>query len=674
MVKHTLDKFSLILEGGERVPCAPPFSLASFSESVRERVSSEGVVFEAELFFTKEDLASRYVFLRLTDLQVPSTVSVNGNTLGGSDGLRRDLTLDIKGALAQGANTLSLAFEATDAAGIYGKAEIIRTDSAVIDRVSLCTVRDGAKMHVSVKISTLGQEGVRAVATLVSGAGHIYYAGIIKSKGRITVNDPLYWWPRGIGMQNLYKLTVNLYGEQEIEDTYEMRVGLRTLVTSKSADGSLLDANGTPFLPMGALYRHSTAAAPEVRNRKMEALIASAARANFNTLVIPDGTPSLPDRFYELCDSHGIVVIHEITKLGDAERAIIARSSNHPSIGLLDLIGLGDGIEEIAEEIRSINPELDFSILEARPEYLEIPALPTERTLLERFPEGVNLFSEEMEHAVGGSTLPFVVQASKDFLYAGSTAGLAYASGLSAGREITRWLSEARINRTRRAIFSFIGTDGFADGSSLDSMARWKSLHYLVARAFSQTLVYATAVGGAVSFFVSNERRLDFTGEIEYRILDNENRKIYGITEPIRVPESASTRLFVRDLSSYVLGYEKERYLEYLIREGTSVVSRGVLLFTEPKNFGFLDPKIKAEIVGDDRRFSVTLTAEAFASGVELSFSNTDALFSDNCLELTSGAPVKISFSVLGRSTSARLLGETLKIKSVYNIGKETHE
>ena len=671
MVKHTLKDFTLILDSGERVGCTPPFSLASFDERVRERVPSDGVVFETEMVFTESDLSSKHVFLRLGDIPTASTVSVNGITIGGSDGIRRDLTLDIKGALALGKNTLSLAFATVPEAGIYGKAEIIRTNCAVIDRISLCTVRDGDKVHISIKASTLGTEGVRAVATLVSGAGHIYYAGLTKGKGRITVTDPLYWWPRGIGVQNLYKLTVNLYGESEIEDTAEMRVGLRTLVTSKSADGSLLEANGTQFLPMGALYKHSSAASPEVRDRKMDALITSAARANFNTLVVPHGTPSLPDRFYELCDSHGIVIIHELTELSDTARELIARSSQHPSIGLIDLIGIGDGIEDVTEEIRSINPELDFSILDERPEYPEIPSLPTERTLSERFPLGTNLFSEEMETAIGGSALPYVQQAAKSFLYAGDTVELARASELSAGRDVAKWLAEARINRTRRAVFSFIGTDGFADGSSLDPMARWKSLHYLAARTFAQTFVYATAVGGAVSFFLSNERRLDFSGEIEYRILNNKNEKIYGVTEPIRVAESTATRLFVRDLSSYVVGFERERYLEYFIREGNSVVSRGVLLFTEPKKFRFLDPNIKAEIVGDDRRFSITLTAESFASGVEISFADTDALFSDNCLDLTQSTPVKISFTILGRSTSARLLGETLKIRSIYNIGKE---
>jgi hypothetical protein len=50
---------------------------------------------------------------------------------------------------------------------------------------------------------------VRAVATLVSPTGKIYYSGLADGSGAISIPDPLLWWPSGMGVPNLYDLAVN---------------------------------------------------------------------------------------------------------------------------------------------------------------------------------------------------------------------------------------------------------------------------------------------------------------------------------------------------------------------------------------------------------------------------------------------------------------------------------
>ena len=673
MVKYILDSFTLSIGGDERIPCSVPCTLASVLAGLEAHEPPKEAVFSTEINMSEAQLASKYVFLRVSDVAGAATVLVNGAVMGGSDGIRRSFALDIRGALKAGRNVISLSFAPNGSAGIYGTAEVIRTSSAVIDRITVSQKQEGGKITLGVKAKLLGSaENVRAVATLVSGAGQIYYGGLTKGKGSIIVNNPLYWWPRGLGMQSLYKLTVNLYGESEIEDTAEMRIGLCSLFTEKNADGSLLLANGVSFLPMGALYKHSDSPLPHEGKEKYGAAVASAARAGFNTLVIPLGTPTLPEGFYDMCDSHGIVAIHEISEIDGQTEELLFRSANHPSIGIFDLIGVGDRIETLTEGMLKINPQIDFAIFESRPCYPEAVSMPTDRTLLSRF-GGVqkNLFCEEMDELCGGEILDMVSLASKDFLYAGDSLEFSYISRLSSSRRVCEALAKARITRQARAVFSHIGTDGFVSSSSIDCLSRWKGLHYLASRLFSQTFVYAEAENYSVGFFVSNEKRFDFSGEIEYKIRDNRNRVIHSQTEKCTVPQCSSKRLFVRELSEYIEGFEDERYLEYVLREGTSVVSHGTLLFTSPKKFKFRNPKIRAEIAGDERRFSVTLSAEAFAFGVELSFSDTDAVFSDNIIDVTSDAPIKISFTTLGAPTTAKYLLETLKIKSIYDIGKE---
>lgn len=670
MVKKEIKEFKLLLGSTESVLCRIPFSVHSalMGKNLPEPLSE--VCFAASIFADAHELSSKYIFLKITEPSNPFTVSVNGRPAGEYDGIRGEFSCDIAPYLSAGENIIQLSFTPSPSAGIFGKAELIRTDSAIIDRISLIQKHEGGTAALAIKLEMLGAcENVRAVATLVSGAGQIYYGGLTKGRGTITVRDPLYWWPRGLGIQNLYKLTVNLYGDSEVEDTKELRVGLRAIVTANNADGSPLEANGAQFVPMGAVYVHDENPDPTVRQRKCEAVVTSAARASFNTLVVPRGTPTLPECFYELCDAHGIVVIHEISEIDIQTREMLLRSTVHPSVGLLDIIGATDRIAEISEQIRKINPELEFALFERAPEYPSVPTLPCDKTAKMFIPHVEdNPFSETVESVTGDKLIAILNEAAKTHLYARDLSTLSYVSRLVAAEEIREQLAEARILRNRRAVFSYIGGDGYISPSSLDSQARWKALQYYAARFFTQTLLYAKADGAQVSFYISNERRMDFSGEVEYRILDRKNRLIYKATESCRVPESSSSKIFLRDLSEYVVGHEREYYLEYLLREGSSIISRATLLFVPPKRFAFLDPGIKAEIVGDDRRFSITLTAESFAKDVEIDFTDTDALFLDSCLDLTSSAPVKIAFTVLGKSVSARYLTETLKIKSIYDI------
>lgn len=666
MTKNKLEQFNIILDGEASGTAALPCSAAALISSVP---TPHKVALSTSVELSDSDLKAKHAFLRLEGLTSPLTLYVNGCSVGEHDGVRTTFTASVAPHLVSGTNTFEIEFLSCEAENAVDSLELIRTDGAIIDRVSVTEAHEDGKVTLAIKTSLLGSaENLRSVATLVSGAGQIYYCGLTGGRGSITVKDPLYWWPRGLGIQNLYKLTVNMYGETEIEDTYEMRVGLTEISTANSTDGTLLEANGALFTPMGAVYKHSVTE-PISKRRMCEAVITSSARAGFNSLVIPLGTPILPEYFYDMCDAHGIIAIHEISGMDAYATELVHRSTMHTSIALLDLIGSGDEIDVIAEKIRSINEGLNFAFFESAPSYPSLVTMPTEHTLREKLGTAdKNIFSEEVENETGDTLLPMLCEAAKSFPYAKNLSDFAYLSRLSAVEAVGRELAEARIARDRRAIFSCIGGHAFASESSIDAMARWKALQYLVARHFAQTFVYASGDCSAVSFSVSNERRLAFNGEIEYRIIDKDFNPIHRCSMPCKVEESSSARIFIHDLSEYVKGHERERLLEYTLKEGASVVSRGTLLFAAEKRFSFSNPHISAEIVGDDRRFSITLTAKSYAHFVELDFADTDALFSDNCVDLSSVAPVKISFTTLGKSTSAEALTESLRIRSMYDI------
>ena len=147
------------------------------------------------------------------------------------------------------------------------------------------------------------------------------------------------------------------------------------------------------------------------------------------------------------------------------------------------------------------------------------------------------------------------------------------------------------------------------------------------------------------------------------------SQRIWANTKQLLISRRVSKKICSRDLSEYFEGHEKDYYLEYYIKEGLGVASKGTMIFTSPKCFSYLDPHIKAEVVGRDKRYSVTLTADAYAGAVELSFAEHSAVFFENYFDLTQNSPYKISFTLTDGEDSAYALARSLKITSLYDIG-----
>ena len=622
------------------------------------------------------ELQSKHHTLAVRGVRGRFCLYVNEEMIGESE-KGEDSYFDLSGKLAHGDNLIELRFlgegEALLCSGIVGKIEYLRYENAIIKEISVNRKIEGGTVTLGVGVAMLGEaEHVRAVATLVSSSGQIYYGGLTRGRGNIVIKDPLYWWPKGLGVQNLYKLTVNLYGESEIEDTRETRVGIRKISTPVNPNSSSLEANGVPFLPMGAVVGQVKEADPDVYDRKLRGLVASAAASNFNTLLVPRNV-TLPSRFYELCDVHGIVVIREFTGKEDSAFAELVTLSTHPSLGLLDLIGAGDDIPHIVEKLQTLRPDLEFSNHERIPVYSSEISLANEKTYNEKLPSGQrNLFSKTALSLMGDLSIKLLSGISESYLCPSGLSDAAYLSGLVASEKIGEKMKRARLECGKgRAVFSSINEeDAIVSSSSIDFCMRKKALHYKAAKFFSPLAVFADRDGLSVCFSVSNERRLAFIGQLELKIIDNQNRVIYKEIADCQVPKNSSKKLFTKDLTEYVSGHENEYYLEYYIREGLSVASRGTLLFTEPKSFEFSDPKIDAKIVGHDRRYSITLTSSAYAKDVEIDFDGADAVFYENYIDLTQNAPYKISFVLANGEDNAAALTRALRIRSLYDTEK----
>ena len=675
MTKQQIKEFILTWDGGQR-ECLAPVSLCS--DKGAELPSG---TLTAKFTVQKTAAELKYSYIRINDAVGIREVKVSGSTVFEGNFSGRVLNLNVKDKIVSGSQCeMEISFSQIEGyhlcAGLFGSVELVRFNGAIIDRVEVKQGFDGSSATLGIALDMLGgSDNVRAVATLVSSSGQIFYGGITRGRGTISVKDPLYWWPKNMGVQNLYKLTVNIYGDTEIEDTAELKVGIRRV--SAQDDKAAFDILGASFLPMGAIYTPERRCDPELSRVRESAFLNSAARVGINALIV-QGEDILPDdNFFELCDAHGIAVIREIRSSlleeNGEELELLARIGHHPSMMLYQIIHDTGNASQLKERVLRVAPGVAVRIMDKPIKYAGASQLPSDKVLDKLLSKRErNLFSRKMEEIGAGELLPMIKRCSERMPYASGFDEFMYVSSVCAADEISEKMVEARLRRgDKLPIYDGLGetVDGLCR-AGMDSMAVWRATQYKASRFFAPTLLHAEYLGdGRVLFYISNERRQSFAGTMEYRIVSSDNLTVHRGSAPAVIERNSARLILERDLGDYIIGHEDEYYLECYLKDSLGTYSQNVTLFVPEKHFKFEDPKIKAEIVGSERRFSITLKAEAFARDIEISFGKYDAVLYDNYFDITSPSPMRISFTLTGAMSNAEELMSELKIRSVYDIG-----
>jgi hypothetical protein len=675
MVKKELKNFELKIEDAS-YPCLAPCSVKSVLSAAGESLENLGstVRFETNLQVDDVALSIKYFYLRIRGVRRPAKVFLGDEKICECDGTTPVYTLNLTGRLTKGDNLLSVCFDSADCdlalAGLSESFEVLRFGSAIIDSLSVTQTHEEGSVTLGLNLNLIGNpQSVRAVATLVSASGQIYYAGLTGGKGSIVVRDPLYWWPKGLGVQNLYRLTVNLYGESDVEDSVEMRVGLRSVVT---ADGNTLNINGSEMIPMGSVYIAEDDPDLSSVDKRVESRITAAAMAGYNCFLIPLSSPTPSERFYQLCDLNGIVVIEEHTVIDGAAVDSLRRRIHHPSLCLIDLKS-SENVKIYEMRINDALDGLTCVVKDSLPSYISSPSLPSMKSIRAIIPEGErSLFSRSIEAiAEEGAIKDMLLSVADRYPYPADLSGFAYASALASAHKVGEVIKNSRLTRGKsgRGIFNRLSDSKLAiSPSAIDYRGRYKPMQYYTSRYFAPVALYAENQGGVVKFSASNLRRLDLIGSLEYRIADASNYTVFRASTPVEIRAMSEGEIHIADISKVIEGHESEYYLEYYLKEELSTISKKTMLFVPEKHFDFKKAFIDAKITGQDKHFSITLSATHFVKDLELDFDGVDGVFSDNYIDLTAAAPVKISFTVSGAPTIALKLQDALALRSVYDL------
>lgn len=144
----------------------------------------------------------------------------------------------------------------------------------------------------------------------------VEYKKLWHDQGNLNFNidNPLLWWPRDMGEQNLYRVTAELYYNGNIVDTYEFSFGIRTIThemtDTTDADGNgefLFRVNNEPFfvrgtnwVPLDALHSRD--------NERMPKALAMLKDINCNMVRCWGGNVYEDHAFFDFCDENGILV------------------------------------------------------------------------------------------------------------------------------------------------------------------------------------------------------------------------------------------------------------------------------------------------------------------------------------------------------------------------------
>ena len=168
----------------------------------------------------------------------------------------------------------------------------------------------------------------------------------------IRIENPKLWWPNGYGEQNLYGVKVTLYSDGTEIDSWERRIGLRTMTMHIEKDewgeSFAHEVNGVTVFAMGADYIPEDNLLGRVTPETTRKLLEKAKFANYNSIRVWGGGYYPSDWFYDICDELGLMVwqdfmfacaVYELTPEFEAnirQEFIenVKRLRHHASLGL----------------------------------------------------------------------------------------------------------------------------------------------------------------------------------------------------------------------------------------------------------------------------------------------------------------------------------------------------
>ncbi|MFC1563765.1 glycoside hydrolase family 2 protein [candidate division KSB1 bacterium] len=176
-----------------------------------------------------------------------------------------------------------------------------------------------ADLTAEIEIHSLVNTSAKLMIETEDDAGSVTEIGNIELKEGVheykvtfSINDPVFWWPNGLGDQYLYSVKTSLVIDDVKVDEASKKIGLRTVELQQEVDEKgksfKFIVNGVPVFAKGGNWIPADNFVTRITDDKYRWLLQSCRDANMNMLRVWGGGIYENDIFYELCDEMGIMV------------------------------------------------------------------------------------------------------------------------------------------------------------------------------------------------------------------------------------------------------------------------------------------------------------------------------------------------------------------------------
>ena len=294
------------------------------------------------------------------------------------------------------------------------------------------------------------------------------------------------------------------------------------------------------------------------------------------------------------------------------------------------------------------------------------PSMKTIRTFCEE--KDMNCFSRVMEdhQKCKGGNGKILRYLADNYLYPSSFEDLVYLSQLLQADAIKYGVEHFRRQRgycMGSIYWQFNDCWPVASWSSVDSLGRYKALHYAAKKFYAPVAMGLFLEKGRLAVNISNETMADFRGHIQLSLC----RSDLTVLDQVRA-EAAVEALTARDVFTYKVP-ESDPYETYLyvdLYDGAgSFLMRQTELLVPAKHFSWLPPHLDFQCADVEGGVEIAVTSDVFTKGVAIDFDSFDCVLSDNFFDLTDGRPYRVTART---DRSAAQLRDHLLYKTVNGI------
>ncbi len=181
--------------------------------------------------------------------------------------------------------------------------------------------------------------------------------------------------------------------------------------------------------------------------------------------------------------------------------------------------------------------------------------------------------------------------------------------------------------------------------SGIDYEYRWKILHYYAKRFYQKTMISASDRENAIDLYIVNDGQEESEAKLAWALRKTDGTLVKSGEKRVPVKGDSSELVWTLDFADTINEENRTKhYLEFeLTDDMENIISSDTFLFVKPKHFHFLEPTVTWKVGEKEVEFQIELQTDVYTKCIQLDFEKADAIFSDNCFDLSPGQKKTVS-------------------------------